>query len=429
MSFFKKNKKEEFVSKISEAQEAQKQRDWIRGELEFDTQPKNHQMRANPDKNVTLGMLLSALDISKDEIGDMYVVSNYLEMQGQLIQDIEQVWNYDLCSVVLNKPDEHDGEISEKFAEHVILNIWYKRKKNELETDKMYTNDKFKGTNDLIIVHLRVSGAYDGYTYGFMGKETSYVCATVCIPPFAYDKHKIPATDYRRLQGDIVSLTIAYDMRSPKLKLEEFHYIKEDVADKIKNNKIDELSDIQRFFLDNVRENIGKDFYFGKKLMEKRSYGNAIEYFTNVFEYLNFGWTSDDERYIFFESCYNLGFCYCEIQRYEKAMYYLDIIYPINNVRYKMEYINCLVNKKDFRAFNVVTNELDRILKIRQSEWTEEYRLYYQFLARRKAYLYIDMGRLDEAENLLKDMLKIKESEDFALNELAHIQTIKNQQK
>jgi len=426
MSFFKKNKKEEVaVSNNTETEEAQKQRDMMRGELEFHHQTEKYQMRANPDKNITLGMLLNDFDISKDEIGDMFVVSNYMEMQGQLIQDVEQVWNYDLCSAILNKHD--DGNISTKYAEHITLNIWYKRKRNEVG-EFMY--DKYKGTNDLIIVHLRESGGY--LTSSNTGKETFYICVTVCIPPFAWDKQKIPVNDYRRLQGEIVSLTIAYDMRDPEKKLAEYRYIQDDAIEKIKNKRFDELSDIQRFFLDNIRENIGKDFYFGKKAIEEKSYGNAIEYFMNIYESLNSEWLkrkfSDDEKYSFFESCYNLGFCYCEIKHYEKALYYLDIIYPINNVRYKEEYINCLVNKKDFRAYNVITNELDRILKIRHSEWTNDEHHYYQFLARRNVYQYIEMGRLDEAEKLLKDMLKIKESEDFALNELAYIQTIKKQQ-
>ena len=418
MGFFKKSKKEDV--RVSESLEARIQRDWLRGEIEFHHQPANHRMRANPDNDITLGMLLNVLDISRDEIGDMYVMSNYAEMQGQLIQDAEQVWNYDLCTAILVA---HNGEISTRNAEHVTLSICYKRKKTE-------TGFLF-GTNDLIIVHLRESGGY--VVSSATGKKTFYICATVCIPPFAFDRKKIPASDYERLQGKTVSLTFAYDMRSSEQKLEEYKYIREDAIDKIKNNRTDELSDIQHFFMENVNGSIGKDFYFGKKSMREKSYGNAIEYFLNIFECLNSEWLtqelSNEDKYYFFESCYSLGFCYCEIKQYEKALYYLDIVFPVDDVRYKMEYINCLVNKKDFRAYNVVVRELDRILKIRRSEWAQEYHRYHQFLARRNVYLYIDMGRLEDAEKLLKDMLEIKECEDFALGELAYIQQIKSLQE
>jgi tetratricopeptide (TPR) repeat protein len=47
------------------------------------------------------------------------------------------------------------------------------------------------------------------------------------------------------------------------------------------------------------------------------------------------------------------------------------------------------------------------------------------FLRRRKAYAYIDLGRLDEAENVFKSMLEEPENSDYALNELAYIQTLR----
>ena len=408
--------------------EAAKQRDWMRGELEFHHQPEEYKMRANPDENVTLGRLLNIFDIGKDEIGDMYVVSRYHEMQGQLIQNIEHVWNYDLCAAILD--ENNDGEISPKFAEHVVLSIWYKRNKNESESDELYKHEKYKGTFDLIIVHLRDSGAH---SYGTMGKDTYYVCATVCIPPFAYTKQKMAVTEYERLQGKVTSITFTYDKRSSEQKLAEFRYIREDAIDKIKNNQADELSDIQRFFINNVRENIEKDFYFGKKSMEERSYGNAIEYFQNIYECLNSEWSnrelSDDDKNFFFESCYWLGYCFCELGLYEKALYYLDIVWYVDNIAYKSEYVNCLVNKKDFRSFSVVTSEIKRISEIEHpnAESSGRYERYYQFLKRRIVYLYVEKDKLDEAEIILKDMLDKKQDEDFALNELAYIQQIRNQ--
>ena len=409
--------------------ETAKQRDWMRGELEFHHQPESHQMRANPDNNMTLGRLLSIFDISKNEIGDMYVVSNYRKMQGQLIQNIEKVWNFDLCSAILV---EHNGEISTKFAEHVILNIWYKRQKNESETDELYKHEKYKGTFDLIIVHLRDSGIH---TCGSTGKENYYICATVCIPPFAYTKQKMAVTEYDRLQGKVVSITFAYDKRSSEQKLAEYRYILDDAIDKIKNNRANELSDIQRFFVDNVREDIGKDFYFGKKSLEGNSYGTAIEYFMNVYEYLNSEWLkqelSNEEKYYFFESCSCLGFCFSELRLYEKALYYLDIVWYIDNIDYKEEYINCLVNKNDFRALQIVSSEINRISEIRRytTELIDKYEHYYQFLFRRIVYIYIESGKLDEAEKILKDMLEKSPDEDFILSELAYIQYIRNQQE
>lgn len=425
----KKEKKETTTSGIeSQVFEEAKKRDWIRGELEFQHQYDNLKIRGNPDDNITLGRLLNILDISKDEIGDMYVVSQYLEMQGQLIQDLEQVWNYDLCSAILQRLD--DGEYSTKFAEQVILSIWYKRNKNELEMDGCYTDNKYNGTNDLIIVHLRDSG---NYTTGSRRNDSYYICATVCIPPFAWTKQKMAITEYERLQGTVVSITFAFDVRNPEQKLEEFKYYRDDTLNKIQANKEDELSDIQRYILDNIRENIGKDFYFGKKAMEKKCFGNAIEYFQNIFEHFNSEYfnheMSDNEIYYFYDSCYQLGSCFCELGLYEKALYYLDISWRVDNVKYKSEYINCLIMRKDYRAFYTVKSEIERIAEIERcaNELSDNYKEYYQFLKRRKIYLFIEKGFLEEAEKLLKDMLDQHIDEDFVLGELAYIQRIKNE--
>jgi hypothetical protein len=115
---------------------------------------------------------------------------------------------------------------------------------------------------------------------------------------------------------------------------------------------------------------------------------------------------------------------------YEKALYYLDIVWHVDRIAYKSEYINCLVNKKDFRALRVVMAELERISELEHpdAESLDRYAEYYQFLLRRGVYIYIEMGKLDSAETILKDMLDKKQDEDFVLEELAYIQHIRNQE-
>jgi hypothetical protein len=69
---------------------------WIRGELEFHHQPEEYRMRANANEKVTLGMLLDrTYDIRKEEVSDMYVVSNYHNKTGTLIRDEDEIWDMD----------------------------------------------------------------------------------------------------------------------------------------------------------------------------------------------------------------------------------------------------------------------------------------------------------------------------------------------
>jgi hypothetical protein len=263
------------------------EKDLIRGELEFDYQPEQVKMRANPDNKVTLGMLLSkTFDIQKDELGDMFVVSNYFEMNGKLIQNEDEIWNFDLASPLLWHKDD---EYSLKFGEHVELIIAYRRNKN----DKIYDTlqDKYKGTNDLLTVHLRESG---GRLFSSkQGKNTFYIRATICIPLFAYEKQKSVVTGYEYLQGYLLSVTFAFDTVSPEQKLKEYQYMKDDAIDKIKNNQMSELTETQRFLAENILENINKNFYFGKKAMEEKHYWEAVDYFLIVYNQLQDKWRKE----------------------------------------------------------------------------------------------------------------------------------------
>ena len=47
------------------------------------------------------------------------------------------------------------------------------------------------------------------------------------------------------------------------------------------------------------------------------------------------------------------------------------------------------------------------------------------FLHRRKAYIYVEQGKFEDAEALLKSLLNDPYSSDFALKELAYLQRLR----
>ena len=67
-----------------------------------------------------------------------------------------------------------------------------------------------------------------------------------------------------------------------------------------------------------------------------------------------------------------------------------------------LQYINCLVNSKDFRAIYIINKEiqedLTRAMQLKKEEITKDMVTFHHFLRRRKAYTLVNMGRLDEAE-------------------------------
>jgi hypothetical protein len=100
------------------------------------------------------------------------------------------------------------------------------------------------------------------------------------------------------------------------------------------------------------------------------------------------------------------------------------------DVKYDMEYINCLVNSCDHRALEVVENSLNKLGEIFHRVEDDEdgpsdaLIAFRNFLARRKCYILIDKQRFDEAKELLNKMLEDPDNSDFAINELQYIDNL-----
>jgi len=393
----------------------------IRAESEFYHQPEEYQLRANPENVITLGILLNkTFDVRKEEFSDMYVVSNYHNGIGEIINNEEDIWNYDLCSHLI---EQRENEYSWKNGE-VILIISY-RDINKIK-DKDIDHSKFKW-NGIITIHLKPQDA------GSMNSDevdSFYICATICMPPIYLEKWIYPVNEQDKLQPKALSVRFAFDTKSSEQKKAEFDLLYEQTVEKVKRDKKwDELTLREQLLLNTERSDIGAAFYWGRKVLEEKRFWDAILYFTKVYDELNKKWLNetitDEEKKIFFESCYQIGFCFVELKLYEKALYYLNIVFVLDNIEYKMEYIICLSIKKDFRAIHVVRNEIERISKIEHPESLDWFGKYYLFLWRRMAFIYIDMGKLNDAEALLKDMLNKAPNNDIILKELAYIQQLR----
>ena len=128
---------------------------------------------------------------------------------------------------------------------------------------------------------------------------------------------------------------------------------------------------------------------------------------------------------------YKLGFCYGELEIYSKALYYLDVPYNFGHVNGCMEYINCLVKSKDFRAIEVIDQQLSNINN-RLSDFDEDDDIpsvfidYRGFLIRRRTFVLIEAKKYDEAEKMLKQMLESDEEgmRTYAKSELEYLKKL-----
>ena len=102
----------------------------------------------------------------------------------------------------------------------------------------------------------------------------------------------------------------------------------------------------------------------------------------------------------------------------------------LNRITFTEEFINCLVNSGDHRAIKTIDNyfnEVELSLDLEEKSEPGEHIVHFlDFLKRRKAYALVSRHRFDEAEELLKAMLDDPGNSDFAINELAYIQKIKD---
>lgn len=185
-----------------------------------------------------------------------------------------------------------------------------------------------------------------------------------------------------------------------------------------------------------------KQLLHGHQLMQRGCYLQAIAVITPIFQRLKhtFYTLSENNRSLFFQACYDLGFCYCDLRQHEKAFYFLDLAETQKRFDYSQEYINCLAEGHDIRIFNVLDKECSEITRLINEidnddergtedmmERRERLTDYYAFLQRRRGYSQINFGFLDEAEKTFLQLLGHEGSRDYAAQELEYIKQLRNE--
>lgn len=238
------------------------------------------------------------------------------------------------------------------------------------------------------------------------------------------------------------SFVVVYDKVSEENHKAEFDYMWEDAKAKLKENKLDELNECQQLICDTDKRNLAIELYWGRKYFHEKRYYEAIYHLSLIYRQMNldFQRLSEDLKDKFYNVCFLLGYCYNELRQYEKAYFYLDIVYHLNRLIETTEYVNCMVNSKDFRAIYVINSLLENLPSDDRRDDEEDddeeedstsrdmdkgLLAFKAFLTRRKAYVLIDLGYWDEAEKLCKEMLDDPQNADFAIHELAYLQGLK----
>ncbi len=369
-------------------------------ELSHDTQNPFKRGRCTVEPYVTLSSYLK-------EIFDIYPESvAMLEVIGD---DVKRVENPDeIAKKLILSPVVDYGEDGKVEVSRMAATILVYLKSDE--DDNSFGN--------ILTIHLRVESE---------SKDVVLVRATSVLPPQGETaKHAIES----EMQAH--TLLLGVDARSSKEKIDEFVFMQADAEDKVMSGKEDELTDAQRAIFFSENSVIGFELYWANKYCDAKRSLDALSYFKHAYEMMEQSRhmdKGDNERWLFFHVAFLIGYCYLDLNNPEMAFFYIDVSRRgLDRVVDHEEYINCLVNRNDFRSLSLLNDVIQQFEeKKEQFEGNERMLAHYHFLQRRRSYVLIQMGEYGKAEALLKKLLEVEDSKDFALNELSVLQKRKRE--
>lgn len=367
--------------------------------------------RSSKNEPITLEYILrEILNITPTDCGSMTVVSRGEFGQNEKTEFIEKqsdVLAYKPYDAILYTNEK--GEILPISRQNTVLIIHYSPLENTERTSK---NDKSKLCADnSIIMFLRGMGPF---MY-----ETAYMRVSVMIPNFT-----IP-DDFRTSKSKnapfTTSFILGFDIVPPEEKLKQYNKIEKSLIEK--SNQRQTLSKEEDAINKGINP-LGFPIDYGAWLVSEKRYADALLPLMKMYDHLKTEVvTKDILRELFEEVCFNIGFCFNELEQYDRAVYYLGLIKNNNDPKYILEYINALVNSGDPNAMNVIQYYILNIDEGKIS-FDRDISEVYQFLHRRLAYLFIEYKIWDKARNLLEQLKEIPSCHDFAIHELEYIDEV-----
>ena len=396
--------------------------EWFFGSFLMNEAKFRHQQqtvkRSSKDDPITLRYIIKELlNISPDDIGPMTIVSRGefgRAENTELIETQAEVLDYKPYDALLYRNNE--GELVPRTGLNTVLVISY-RPGNIVFDNIESKSDKSKlCTDNSIIMFLRGIGPF---VY-----ETAYMRVSVMIPNFTSpDDFR---TSHSKNAPFTTSFILGFDIVPPEKKLTRYDQIEQSLIEK--SNRGEELSSEEKTVLEGITysKDLGYDFGYGRWLVSENRFADALMPLMKAYNHLKTNVVTEYDRLneIFEETCFNIGFCFNELEQYDRATYYLDLIQGSDKPKYIIEYINSLVNNGDPRALQTVRHYLSEFNDGKRQIDSEETSFFYDFLARRLAYLFIDYKMWDNARNLLEQLKESPACHDFAVKELDYIEQL-----
>lgn len=374
--------------------------------------------RSSETEPITLGYILQELlNIDPADIGSMTIVSRGefgQDERTEIITEKQRVLDYQPYKAVLHVNKK--GETVPRSGENTTLVISYRPSDVVFDNRENKTDKSILYSNNSIIIFLRGLGPF---MY-----ETAYMRVSVMIPNFSSpDDFRI---SHSNNQPFTTSFILGYDIVSPESKLKKYDEIEKSLIEK--SSRGEELSKDELTVMEGITysKTVGYDFGYGKWLVSQKRFADALMPLMRVYEHLKTDVITNFEQLheVFFETCFNIGFCFNEMEQFDRAVYYLDLIQGTGNLKYIIEYINAMVNSGSPRSTDIVKQYIREFSDGTRVVDSEETAFFYEFLYRRLAYLYIDYKMWDQARDLLEQLKENPSCHDFAVRELEYIDNV-----
>ena len=176
---------------------------------------------------------------------------------------------------------------------------------------------------------------------------------------------------------------------------------------------------------------VAYNLYWGQQYFNSERYYEAILHLENVYNSYrsHFFEMNSEQKRMFLETAYKLGFCYNELGLYKQAFFYLDLMSSDGNIRHTMELVNAMANAKDPRLFSYTEGVMEEVKHNfgQEEELPDNIRQFVNFLRRRRGYAFINFNQLDKAEKIFTEMLDEEDNANYAIKELAHIRRLREE--
>lgn len=346
---------------------------------------------------------------------------------GKFIDMVAPMADFDLVRLGINSPVKHEcWDEAEKIKSFDLRHALIEGDGTQAHfaSDYAVLDLHYKSGNDQKVKTATILLTAEGED-----EHTLYTRVTITFP--ADNASRINSLNNEERRPHSSSLLIALERADGMQQYKEFYYMWTDAQIKARNGELDSMTEEQMMLCQADESDVAYNLYWGQQYFNSERYYEAILHLENVYNSYrsHFFEMNSEQKRMFLETAYKLGFCYNELGLYKQAFFYLDLMSSDGNIRHTMELVNAMANAKDPRLFSYTEGVMEEVKHNfgQEEELPDNIRQFVNFLRRRRGYAFINFNQLDKAEKIFTEMLDEEDNANYAIKELAHIRRLREE--